>query len=114
MQSSAESPKPRAQSLSATRVCQVARLEASPAQADKQAMRTVALAVTSLLTAVVPFTLEAPVLGQVSPAAASSRLDADVLALACAPAAATSAPKAMLRISGGQDPYPRLTFSQGD
>ena len=38
----------------------------------------------------------------------------DVLGLACAPLAATSTPKATLRISGGQDTYPRLTFSQGD
>jgi hypothetical protein len=77
-------------------------------------MRTLALVVTSLLTAVVLFTLDAPVLGQRSPAVAPSRLDADVIALACAPQAATSTPKATLRISGGQDTYPRLTFSQGD
>jgi hypothetical protein len=77
-------------------------------------MRTLALVVTSLLTAVALFTLDAPVLGQRSPSIASSRVDADVIALACAPLAATSTPKATLRISGGQDTYPRLTFSQGD
>jgi hypothetical protein len=77
-------------------------------------MRTVALTVTSLLTAVALFTLDTPVLGQRSPAVTPSRLDADVLALACAPVAATSTPKATLRISGGQDTYPRLTYSQGD
>jgi len=77
-------------------------------------MRTLALVVTSLLTAVALFTLDTPVLGQRSPSIASSRMDADVLALACAPLAATSTPKATLRISGGQDTYPRLTYSQGD
>jgi hypothetical protein len=76
-------------------------------------MRTLALVVTPLLTAVA-FLTPSPALSQRSPAIAATHIDAEVLALACAPVAATSRPTATLRISGGQDTYPRLTFSQGD
>ena len=76
-------------------------------------MRTVALVVTSLLTAVVLLT-PATALSQRSPALAASHIDAEVLALACAPIAATTRPTATLHISGGQDTYPRQTYSQGD
>jgi hypothetical protein len=76
-------------------------------------MRTLALVVTPLLTAVA-FLTPAPALSQRSPAIAAAHIDAEVLALACAPVAATSAPNTTLRISGGQDTYPRLTYSQGE
>jgi hypothetical protein len=76
-------------------------------------MRTLALVVTPLLTAVA-FLTPAPALGQRSPAIAAAHIDAEVLALACAPVAATSRPASTLRISGGQDTYPRLTYSLGD
>ena len=78
-------------------------------------MRTIALVVTSLLTAVVLFTLDATLLGQRSPAIAPSHLDADVLALACAPIAATSDAEGHARaISGGQDYVAAADLSQGD
>ena len=76
-------------------------------------MRTLALAVTPLLIAVA-FLTPATALGQRSPGLAASHVDAEVLALACAPIAATARPTSTLRISGGQDTYPRLTYSQGD
>jgi hypothetical protein len=76
-------------------------------------MRTTAFAVTSLLT-VVALLAPPPALGQRSPAIATSHLDAEVLALACAPVAATARPNAALRISGGQDTHPRQTYTQGD
>jgi hypothetical protein len=76
-------------------------------------MRTTALVVSSLLTVVA---LIAPVTraSQKSPAITASRVDAEVLALACAPVATSTAPAATLRISGGQDTSPRQTYSQGD
>ena len=77
-------------------------------------MRTLALVVTSLLTAVALFTLDAPVLGQRSPAIQSARTDAQVIGLACAPTAATSVPNSTLRVTGGQDSQVRLNFSQGE
>jgi hypothetical protein len=76
-------------------------------------MRTPALVVTPLLTAVA-FLTPSTALSQRSPAIAASHVDAEVLALACAPVAATTPPTATLRISGGQDAYPRLTYAQGD
>ena len=76
-------------------------------------MRTLALVVTPLLTAVA-FLTPAPALSPRSPALAAAHMDAEVLALACAPVAATSRPNTTLRISGGQDTYPRLTYSQGE
>ena len=76
-------------------------------------MRTLALVVTPLLTAVAILT-PAPALSQRSPALAATHIDAEVLALACAPVAATSQPSTALRITGGQDTYPRLTYSLGD
>ena len=76
-------------------------------------MRTLALVVTPLLTAVA-FLTPALALSQKSPAIGASHIDAEVLALACAPVAATTRPNTMLRISGGQDTYPRLTYSQGE
>ena len=88
-------------------------LEESSRKADKWAMRTLALIVTPLLTAVA-FLTPSPALGQRSPTIAASHIDAEVLALACAPTAAIARPTATLRISGGQDPYPRQTYAQGD
>ena len=77
-------------------------------------MRTVALAVTLLLTIVALLAPPTIALSQKSPAIATSRVDAEVLALACAPIATSTAPAAMLRVSGGQDTNPRQTYSQGD
>ena len=76
-------------------------------------MRTLALIVTPLLTAVA-FLTPSPALSQRSPTIAATHIDAEVLALACAPLAATSRPTASLRISGGQETAPRHTYAQGD
>ena len=52
---------------------------------------------------------------QRSPAIAATHVDAEVLALACAPVAtATTPPTATLRITGGQDTDPRRIYAQGD
>lgn len=77
-------------------------------------MKSSAAVFSSLLSAVAALTLPLSVQAQQAPAMASAHLDAEVLSLACAPTAATSAPTATLYISGSQDTQVKDTLAQGD
>jgi len=69
---------------------------------------TRAFCVAALLAAAVPLS------AQRGPAASSSNLPANVLALACAPALAYEAPPMPLHITGGQDTIVRRNYAPGD
>src|SRR5688572_28781302 len=56
----------------------------------------------------------APALAQRAPAHVPTRLSADVLALACAPAIVFEEPAVGLRIAGGQDSFFRRIYAPGD
>ena len=55
-----------------------------------------------------------PALAQRAPAATSTHLPGDVLALACAPGVAYEEPIAPLRVTGGQDSFVRRVYAPGD
>ena len=56
----------------------------------------------------------APLSAQRGPAASTSHLSPDVLALACAPATASGTPQMPLHITGGQDAFVRRNYAPGD
>ncbi len=66
------------------------------------------------LTATLTTLTVASVLAQRGPAPAPTALPPDVIALACAPSAITSAPSHSLRVTGGQAPVERRNFAPGD
>lgn len=70
--------------------------------------RTPAVAAAAVLL------LVCPMAAQRGPAPAASGLPASVLALACAPGLAVTAPASSLRITGGQDSFARHNFIPGD
>ena len=55
-----------------------------------------------------------PLLAQTGPAPSATHLDAEVIALACAPTLAFTAPVPSLLITGGQDASTRYVFRPGD
>jgi hypothetical protein len=55
-----------------------------------------------------------PVSAQRGPAPTATHISPDVLAMACAPSVTDEPVVASLRVTGGQESFPRQTFSQGD
>jgi hypothetical protein len=68
----------------------------------------------SVLFAAAVMAAAVPAAAQRGPAAAMSHLPADVLALACAPTIAYTAPAMPLHITGGQESFVRRTYAPGD
>jgi hypothetical protein len=66
------------------------------------------------LCAAVLLAAAVPVAAQRGPAAATSHVPADVLALACAPFSASAKPATAMHVSGGQDTVERWNYAPGD